>query len=326
MLLAMDISSLFNGQLRLRHFALVLMIAKHGSIQRAAEHLHVTQPVISRGLREIEEILSIPLFERGPRGVTPTVFGETFLEHARAIAGHISQASGHIADLIDGTRGEVTVGTHVAGGNLLLPRAVTALKRDRPYLTVRIREGTPDRLLENLVAGEVDLIVGRLTSSEVAPPFAQLGLCHEPFCVISRRGHPVLTNKQPSMTLLRDYPWVLPVGQTSLRGELLRVFEREGLAPPEQQVECSSITTVRGLVIESDFLAIAPLTFAHGDPRLDIVNIPLRDVGVTVGVTMLTDRTATPSTQFMLAALENSATQVAATITAITEGTSARRS
>src|SRR5690554_4249934 len=92
----MDTRSLLNGSLRLRHFVLATTIADHGSIVRAAEHLYVTQPVISRGLRELEEILGVPLFERGPRGVTPTLFADVFLKHARAILGHVQHATQHI--------------------------------------------------------------------------------------------------------------------------------------------------------------------------------------------------------------------------------------
>ncbi|MDI2099035.1 LysR family transcriptional regulator [Ruicaihuangia caeni] len=303
----MDTRALLNGQLKLRHFVLALTIAEHGSIVRAAEHLFVTQPVISRALRELEQLLGVPLFERGARGVSPTVFAEVFLEHARAIVGHVQQAKEHIDELADATRGEVTVGTYVAGGNLLLPRAIAWLKRERPHLVVRVREATPDRLRSSLVSGDVDLVVGRLTPQRGDTPLRQIALYHEPFRIVARAGHPLFQQGRPELATLREHPWVLPVGQTALRGEFLEAFARERIAPPVEQVECSSPMTIRTMVAETDFLAIVPHTVASSDPLLRMVDLPLEAVGQTVGVTMLDDRTATPSTAFMLSALEQAA-------------------
>ncbi|WP_246868657.1 LysR family transcriptional regulator [Saccharopolyspora sp. ASAGF58] len=53
-------------------------LARQSSVVGAAAELHITQPVVTRSLHELEDILGVQLFERGPRGITPTVFGEAF--------------------------------------------------------------------------------------------------------------------------------------------------------------------------------------------------------------------------------------------------------
>ena len=106
--------------------------------------MHVTQPVVTRGLREVEEVLGVALFDRGARGVTPTMYGDVFVAHARAVIVQLRQAERQIDLLSRAELGAVTVGTHLAGSNLLLPRAIAALKEEHPRLTVIVREATPD--------------------------------------------------------------------------------------------------------------------------------------------------------------------------------------
>ncbi len=70
--------NLLDGGFKLRHLRLITTIAENGTIAGAARDLYVTQPVVTRGLREAEEILGVTLFDRGPRGVTPTLTGRYF--------------------------------------------------------------------------------------------------------------------------------------------------------------------------------------------------------------------------------------------------------
>ena len=91
---------------------------------RAAEHLHITQPVISRSLQELEEILGVTLFERRPRGLTPTVFGDAFTSTPATSSPSSAWPAATWSELAEGRRGTVTVGTHLFGSNVLLPEAM----------------------------------------------------------------------------------------------------------------------------------------------------------------------------------------------------------
>jgi DNA-binding transcriptional LysR family regulator len=314
--LGMDIRSLLNGPLKIRHLVLVLTIAEQGSIVSAARHLYITQPVVSRGLREVEEALGAPLFERGARGVRLTPYAEVFVDHARAVVGHLKQATQHIAELADATAGSVTIGTYVAGGNLLVPKAIALLKQQRPHVSIHVHEATPDRLINGLVTGEIDVVVGRLTAQHGEPELQQAALYHEPMEVVARVGHPVLDLGPTTLADLRNYPWVMPIAQTALRGELERAFARDGLELPEQQVDCSSTLTLRAIVAETDFLALQPHTIGAADPLLRIVDARIKGIGQTVGVTTLPDRLPSPAVALMLQCIEKVATDIRKTLPA----------
>lgn len=302
----MDHSRLLDGRLKLRHLRLVIAIEEQGSVIGAAKTLHVTQPVVTRALHEVEGILGVQLFERGPRGVTPTVYGESFTGHARAVLAQITSAGEQIEMLSRADLGTVRVGTHLAGANVLLPQAIAALKQEHPKLTVVVREATPDVLQSALLAGELDLTVGRL-EPQTRPHLAQERLHIEPVRLVARRGHPVHSLRRPDLRQLAHYPWIFPVAQTALRQELEETFLAEGVPIPENRVECTSILPLRRLLVITDAIAALPLLITRQDEQLALIDTPLRSIGRSVGVTRLADRPTSPGTEALLAHLRAAA-------------------
>jgi DNA-binding transcriptional LysR family regulator len=306
----MDASRLLDGRLKLRHLVLVTTIAEQGSVVRAAEQLHITQPVVTRGLRDLEAILGVELFQRGPRGVSPTLIGKAFLEHARAVLAQIRQAGQHVTELNQGHIGTVTVGTHLAGSNLLLPKAILRMKDARPRVTVVVKEATPDVLAADLLAGRIDLMVGRLTPGDDGGQLAQIRLYQEPIRLVTRTSHPARSLSRPSLRDLLSYPWVLPVSQTALRHELEEVFFAEGLPLPRDRVECTSILTLLHLLLDSDTVGALPMLIVEEDNRLATLSTALRSVHRLVGVTVPRDRALSPSAALLLDDLRHAAAEI----------------
>ncbi|GAA2658585.1 LysR substrate-binding domain-containing protein [Streptomyces lunalinharesii] len=301
---------LLDGRLKLRHLVLAVAIEEHGSLLRAAEHLRLAQPAVTRSLRELEGILGVELFVRGPRGATPTLFGTAFTEHARSVLAELRRAGERISGLADGAVGTVTVGTLVAGSNVLLPRAVAALKAARPGITVVVQEATFDAQVPRLLDGEVDLVLGRLNPIDDQPALRQITLYREPVLLVARPGHPV--RSRPGLTLadLLDHPWVVPLRQTALRQELEQVFHDAGLPLPGNLVECSSALTVRTLVRDTDMIAALPELVARTDGEIAPLPVALEPVRRTVGVTLPDRRPLTPSARLMLDHLREQAAEL----------------
>ncbi|MDQ0634321.1 DNA-binding transcriptional LysR family regulator [Arthrobacter pascens] len=307
--------TLIDGRMKIRHLVLALAIAEHGSIVRAAHHLHITQPVVTRGLKELEQLLGVELFDRGPKGVTPTVFAVAFLEHARAILAHLRQASQHVSELSNATAGTVTVATHLAGANLLLPRAIAMLKSSHPGVLVVVREGTPDKLDADLMSGDVDLIVGRQGQLSFEAPVRQVDLYEEPFRIVARQDHPVLLTSDPQLSELRQFPWILPLKQTSLRRELEDLFRQQAVVLPEERIECTAPLTVRTIIVETDYLAVLPETLALAEPQLAVVPTPLAGVSQKIVATLAAEYSPSPSTALMLECLKEIGAQMGRTPT-----------
>ncbi|WP_022889300.1 LysR substrate-binding domain-containing protein [Agromyces italicus] len=306
----MSSDRLLDGRLKIRHLVLVATIADEGTLVRAAEALHITQPVVTRGLREVEDLLGVPLFERLPRGVTPTEYGRPFIERARSVLAELRIAGEEVRLLQSGQLGTVTVGTHLAGSNLLLPRAIAGLKAEHPRLTVVVREGTPDTLQQLLLAGDLDLTVGRLSSS-VPVRLEQERLHLEPIRLVARMGHPVHDGESTALAELVRYPWIFPVAQTALRAELEAVFFHEGLPLPADRVECTSMLTLRNLLVSTDVIAALPMFIAVDDRELRILPTPLSSIRRAVGVTRLADRAPSAAASALLTHLREEGARLA---------------
>lgn len=304
---------LLDGRLKIRHLTMVVTVAQTGTVIAAAKQLNITQPVVTRALHEVEEILGVSLFDRGPKGVTLTAYGETFLLHARSVLAQLRSAGNQIELMTRAELGTVTVGTHLAGSNLLLPQAIALVKETQPLLTIVVREATPDVLLAGLQAGEIDLVVGRLVA-EPAAGVTQERLYMEPISIVARKGHRVHELGDVTLHDLAKHPWVLPVDQTSLRTELEEAFLAEGVPLPDDRVECTSILTLRQLLLVTDALAALPMLIGREDPELELVRVPLPSIRRSVGVSFPRSHPLSPGAAALLEAMGRVAGELRATL------------
>lgn len=303
---------LLDGRLKLRHLLLVVTIADEGGVMAAARALYITQPAVTRALHEVEAILEVSLFDRGPHGVTPTVYGTSFVAHARSVLAQLRQADERIGELVRADAGQVVVGTHLAGSNLLLPRAIATVKAEHPHLTVVVREAAPTTLYRALAAGEVDLVIGRLVAR---PPeeLAQERLYREPVRLVARTQHPVHELRRPSLAALVEFPWILPIEETALRKELEEAFVAESVALPANRVECTSMLTLRQLLLTTDAIAVLPELIARDDDGLRVVEAKVEAMArirQSVGVVSARDRTPSPGAAALLEELRRAAREL----------------
>jgi DNA-binding transcriptional LysR family regulator len=157
-----------------------------------------------------------------------------------------------------------------------------------------------------LLAGDLELVVGRLTA-RAPDALAQDILYHEPIRLVARVGHPVHALESPTLAQLADYPWIFPIEETALRTELENVFFREGVPLPANRVECTSMLTLRGLLISTDVLAALPMLIAADDDKLEFIDTPLHPIRRSVGVTRPADRPLSPGARALLGHLRRQA-------------------
>ncbi|WP_030906737.1 LysR substrate-binding domain-containing protein [Streptomyces sp. NRRL F-5126] len=303
-----DRSDLVDGRLKLRHLRYVVAIAEQGSLVAAAERLHITQPVLTRGLRELEAILGVELFVRSSRGMAPTLFGDVFVDHAQAVLAELRRAGRHIEELAEGHAGTVTVGLFLAGASVLLPRAVARVKAKYPDLTVLIRHGSPEALHEALLTNSLDLVVGTLEPAG-NDRLRQYHLYYEPVRVVARRRHPAHGRSGLTPADLAEEVWSLPPAGVPLRRRIEERFLSLGLTTPANRVECGSFLAARAIALETDTLVVMPELVAETES--DLLPLPV-DLGIveSVGVTLLASGRPTPTTLLMMRKLDEVAAEI----------------
>jgi DNA-binding transcriptional LysR family regulator len=302
-----------TGHLTMRHLRMVVAIAEEGNLVRAAKRLNMTQSAVTKALQEVETITRARLFDRTNRGVVPTLFGDTLAEHARLVLTQLAHAEEHLADLRDGKGGRVAIGTLLAASAELLPNAIVQLRRERPKLVVKVVEGTDDVLIPALRAGELDLVIGRLSERRETLSLKQEVLTEDFACVVARHGHPLTRRKHLSLAELTEWEWILPPPETNMRRQIDIAFLEEGLEPPVHAIDSVSLLTNRQLLRAADYLGVFPAQVARQEASLGgivILPVTLRATAALIGITTHATTRLSPAAEVFLETLRTVAAEL----------------
>jgi DNA-binding transcriptional LysR family regulator len=247
-----------RSHLKTRQLVLLVELGRHGSILHAAQAANLTQPAASKLLADLEHALGVKLFERLPRGVAPTWYGEVMIRRAGAALAELDAGHQEVMELLSGLSGRVAVGAVLTPSTTLLPAAVTLLKTRQPRVHVAISVDTSKILTQQLQNGELDLVIGRVLDSESAAQLSFEPLTDEPHCLVVRAGHPLVGHNDLSLSELARQSWILPPGGSILRDRLTALFLSAGLDQPQQTVETLSLPVVISLLSQSDMVSAMP--------------------------------------------------------------------
>lgn len=299
-----------ESRLSLRLLSLIDAIAREGSLLAASQSVGLTQSAVTKALQEAEAHVGARLFSRSNRGVRPTQAGEVLVAHARVILTQLRHASQELEDLRSGSGGRVAVGVLVSAAVTILPRAIAAVRRQRPGLAVKVIEGTNDVLMPLLRAGELDLVIGRLPGYSSGAGIAEEILCEDHAQIVVRAGHPLLERRNLRLVDLMDEPWILPRQETSMRRQIDEAFRVEGLPPPANSVESVSILTNRSLVLLADYLVIWPVQLARFEAAQGLVaalDLPLPATQRPIGISTRRGGRLSPAAETLISALRTEA-------------------
>jgi DNA-binding transcriptional LysR family regulator len=272
---------------RLRHLELIAEIYDCRSILKASRRLSLTQPTVTKALQDVEATLGLKLFERSNRGIEPTEYGEIFARHAKVLLAQLRHAAEELENLRVGYSGKVSVGTLLAASASILPDAIVLLKKERPGVAISVIVGTYDILMPSLLAGDLDMVLGRLPAQGRSRALVYEEFYAEPICVVARRGHPLTRKRRLALRDLANEPWLLPLPETELHRQIERAFIDAGASLPKNVIESVSILTNRVLLRKSDCLGVMPYHVALDDVEhglLAILPVKLKSLEGPVGV------------------------------------------
>ncbi|MBK4990163.1 pca operon transcription factor PcaQ [Pseudomonas sp. S36] len=275
-----------DTRIKYRHLLCFLEIARQGSLARAADVLAISQPAISKTLRELEDLLQARLFVRGRQGVELTPAGTRFMRYA----GPSVQA---LRDGVSCLRGEAQVPSQVRIGvlstveSLLMPEVLCRLHQRHQALVINVVTGVSAQLLGQLRVGELELVVGRMTDSPQIQGLSFEHLYSESMTLVVRAGHPLLAATPLERARVGQYPLVVPPAGTTIRQHADSLFVQCGIQMPAQRLETLSLVLSRRYVQGSDAVWVAPRDAVLLDLRRgDLVELDLgvREPGGSVGI------------------------------------------
>ena len=232
----------------------VVAIAEARSFSRAAEQLSITQPALSRSIAAFEKQCGLRLFERGRKGATCTPAGRLIVDQARGVLAASSALETGIHDLAKGTIGEVAIGMGPLVSSVVLSRLALDLLRSGTAISIHSIVLVPERLLQELLAGRLEVFFGSPWRSE-SPDVVKTHVGQIRVSLVVRAEHPLADRAKVRTSDLRGRAIANSVNRLS--GYLL------GAEAPG--ITCCNHHILRSVALESDCLWFTATDFVRED-------------------------------------------------------------
>ena len=290
-------------QLKTRQMALLMAIDETRNLHQAAQATHMSQPAASKMLKDMEELFGVALFERLPRGMRPTVYGETLVRHVRMALDNLAQGQSAMSALQAGLSGQVNLGVILTPSMTLVPQAIAATKAEAPHLSIGVEVATSDVLVEQLKRGRLDFLIARIPAQEEDLKLVYEDLSEEPECAVVRIGHPMLQRSSLTLQDLVANVWILSPRGSILRHQFDMLFRRHGLAAPGNVIETTAMSVIKALLQQTDFLHLMPVEVARyyvASGELAILPVELPCNMDSYGLIMRSDHVLSPGANLLL--------------------------
>jgi DNA-binding transcriptional LysR family regulator len=262
-----------QARLKTRQLLVLIALDEHRNIHRAADAMHITQPAASKQIKDLEDLLEVRLFDRLPRGMQPTIYGESMIRHARMALTSLSLAHEDIVAMKSGLVGQVEVGVIMTPGMVLLPRAIARVKQGSPLVRIGVQMEPSNILMERLKHGALDFMLGRILEKEDSSGLIYEELSEEPACVVVRVGHQLVARDNLQLADIAHLAWILHPPGSILRHRCDMMFRRAGLEPPVDVVDTTALLVIISLLQQTDSLHVMPLEVARQCASLNILSI-----------------------------------------------------
>jgi DNA-binding transcriptional LysR family regulator len=194
--------------MELRQLRTLVMVAETGSVSAAARALHLSQPALSRQIRDLEAELGIALFDRVGRRIVPTIAGQEICERSRSVLDDAASLRERAAALRDGHTGILKAAAPAQFMESFLPKFLGIYCQRFPRVDVRLTQDIAPRLLERLVRGQLHVVIGIDEPADFHRFDWQL-LCPVSILALVSRRHKLADRTTLSIAELRDQPMLL---------------------------------------------------------------------------------------------------------------------
>ncbi len=257
--------------MKLSHIRDILAVAETGSLRSASRKIGITQPTMTRSIRDMEHEFEAPLFIRHANGVTPTDMGRLLIRRATAIQAEVRRISEELDQAKGNFRGQVSIATIFSTGLALVPTVLPSFQKRYPSGRLRITESLFGSIEADIISGQIDFFVGPLYEKPLNSLLVVEKLFDNRRIIAGRKGHPLLS--ATTLADLQQAQWI----RTSLsefpdEADLEALFAQAGLRPPEIVVQTQSATMTLLTVISSNLLTIMPIQNLDFAVTADCIN------------------------------------------------------
>lgn len=299
----MDWSERIGRRIRLRDLHILLAVVQCKSMAKAAEHLAISKPVVSKAIADLEHVLGVRVLERDRHGAEPTVYGAALLKRGITIFDELRGSVKDIQFLVDPTAGDVRIGCNPMLATGFVSAVIDRLSRRCPRIVFHVVARPGEMLLSELSERNVDFLLARRLGELTSERLDFELLFDERDVIVAGLQNPLIRRRSIEVAELMNEMWVLPPPDNLVGAVVRRAFRERGLDYPRATV-FSDVPHVRiALVKTGRFLSIFPasaLKSPANDPEIRGLPIELPLARVPVGIFTLKNRTVGPVAQLFI--------------------------
>lgn len=242
--------------LQLSQLEAFLAVTHAGTISRAAEALHVSQPAITARIQALEEAIGTQLFVRSRTGTRLTEPGRALLPHAQRALSAIAAGRAAVDDVTTGTGGRLTIGAGPAVSTYVLPVVLHRFQAEHPRVQLSVRSGHSEEVLEMVLREEVEIGLMRPIQH---PEIITSPLYEDVLVLVVHRGHAFASRGEIRMEQMATEHLIL-FDRTSSYHELTSSIMRQAGIDPRGFLEVDNIDAAKRMVEQRLGVALLPLT------------------------------------------------------------------
>lgn len=261
---------------KLDHF---LKVAQAGSVSHAADRMQMSQPTLSREIRELETELGVVLLSRHARGVSLTPAGEALKTRAEILLNLMETLRDEVRAASDEPSGRVAVGLPISMTGCLSTQLVSEYRAQYPQVRIFLREAPSHQLRSLLLQRELDFAI--LTAPVSEPQFVLRPVLIEPFVLVGPPGCTLASRRQVSLEEVLAYPLIVPVRPNATRTLIDTAVEKTGRSP-NIALETDAWPAADYILAGIGY-AVLPASSAVSTPMVSgrVVSVPIKGLSIT---------------------------------------------
>jgi DNA-binding transcriptional LysR family regulator len=290
-------------RVKLRDLHILMEVVRWKSMVKAASHLGVSSPVVSKTITDVERMLGVSLLDRRSDGVEPTPYGRALIKRGIVVFDELRQGMKDIEYLGDPTAGEVRIGSTEPLAAGIVPAIIEALNSKYPRVCYYVAQADFGTLERQLRAREIDLVIGRPAEAISDHDLDSVVLVRDRIVFVSGLTSRWARRRKLKLAHLLGEPWSLPPSGSIPRSAVDGAFRAAGLEIPRSIVSTPVIQVHTQLIANGRFLSALPESVVYFNANRKSVKILPVDISIKLRpVLMITlkNRTCSPVVQLFM--------------------------
>ena len=279
-------------------------VAKHKSYSKAAEELFISQPAVTKHIKELERKVGMGLIQRRRGGFALTEAGKILFKYTHKISSHLMDIENLLENLKKDHQGILKIGTTESYSKGLMPKLLSGFQASCPFMKIALDVGNSEEIEKSLHVyknGLVLIAVTKKTSRIESIPFLK-----EELVLIVSPNHPLVKRKTVSLKELERYPLIIRAKGSTTRRIILQAFKEVGIHP-SLLIEAGSSEFIKQWVSEGKGVSIIVKRTVEDEERRKIIKtIPLLEkLYLQVAFLYLKEEKSNPAIKAFVNFIEN---------------------